>query len=239
MPMSNTEPAQLASRVVYEDNHLIVVNKLPGELVQGDATGDEPLLEKTRRYIGWKHQKPGNVFCGLVHRLDRPTSGLVVMARTSKALTRMNKLFQQRGVQKWYYAITAIKPDPPEGLLSHYLRKNARQNKSYAVSPRAAGAKEARLSYRYLASSERYHLLQVELHTGRHHQIRAQLAALGAPIQGDLKYGFPRSNKDGSISLHAGKLQFVHPVKQESIDLSVGSLSSLKVWRMFNAKFTA
>lgn len=238
MLMSSTEPAELARRVVYEDNHLIVVNKLPGELVQGDATGDEPLVEKTRHYIGWKYQKPGNVFCGLVHRLDRPTSGIVVMARTSKALTRMNRLFQQRDVQKWYYAVCAQKPEPLEGSLEHYLRKNPQQNKSYPVAAHAPGAKKAHLTYRYLASSERYHLLEVALHTGRHHQIRAQLAAQGLPIQGDLKYGYPRSNPDGSISLHAGKLSFVHPVKQETLTLRVGSLSSMKVWRIFNSKFS-
>jgi len=216
--------------VVYEDNHLVVVNKLPGELVQGDYTGDRPLLEKVRDYIGEKYQKPGQVFCGLVHRLDRPTSGLVLFARTSKALARCNRMFQDRAVSKTYYALVALAPHPPQGTLRHHLRKEAKQNKSYPSPENKAGAKLAVLHYRLLGQGQRYYLLEIELETGRHHQIRAQLAAAGMPIKGDLKYGFPRSNPDASISLHAGRLALVHPVSKEALELRAAPLSIDRAW---------
>lgn len=222
------------SRIVYEDNHLIVVNKLPGELVQGDRTGDEPLLELVREYIKEKYRKPGNVYCGLIHRLDRPTSGLVAFAKTSKGLARMNAIFEKRTVNKTYYAVVQEAPQVPEQELRHFLRKEAAKNKSFVVAAGQKGAKEARLHYRHLAQSQRYHLLEVELFTGRHHQIRAQLAAIGAPIKGDLKYGFARSNHDASIALHAGKLSFEHPISQEQISLAAPCLGAEAIWRIFN-----
>lgn len=226
---------QLKQRILFEDNHLIVVNKLPGELVQGDITGDKPLLEKVRDYIKEVYNKPGQVYCGLIHRLDRPTSGIVAFAKTSKALVRMNEIFQNREVEKKYFAITKIKPAKPEADLKHYLKKNQQKNKSFPVVAKANGAKEARLSYRLKAESERYFLLEILLHTGRHHQIRAQFAAEGMPIKGDLKYGFPRSNSDASISLHAGSLKFVHPVGEgEEVSISAPCLADDKLWAIFN-----
>lgn len=225
---------QLKQRVLFEDNHLIIINKLAGELVQGDITGDKPLLEKVRDYLKEEYNKPGNVYCGLVHRLDRPTSGIVVFTKTSKALGRMNALFQEREVEKKYYAVVKIKPPSTEADLKHYLKKNATKNKSFAVKKGSSGAKEARLSYRLVAQSERYYLLEVLLYTGRHHQIRAQLAEEGMPIKGDLKYGFPRSNTDASISLHAGRLQFKHPVQQETVKIVASCLSQDVLWTTFN-----
>lgn len=226
---------QLKQRIIYEDNHLIVVNKLPGELVQGDITGDKPVLEKVRDYIRAEYNKPGEVYCGLIHRLDRPTSGIVAFAKTSKALARMNAIFQNREVEKKYYAITKIKPPAAEADLKHYLKKNQQKNKSFPSAAKATGAKEARLSYRLKAESDRYFLLEILLHTGRHHQIRAQLAAEGMPIKGDLKYGFPRSNPDASISLHAGKLKFTHPIGDgKEIELNAPCLANDKLWSIFN-----
>lgn len=220
--------------IVYEDNHLIVANKRPGELVQGDITGDEPLLEKVRQYIKETYKKPGNVYCGLVHRLDRPTSGLVVFAKTSKALTRLNALFHDREVEKTYYAITKIALQPAQGKLTHYLKKNSAKNKSFVSHPEIKGAREARLNYRQIGSSKSFYLYEVELLTGRHHQIRAQFAAAGAPLKGDLKYGFPRSNSDGSISLHAGKMVLVHPVSKEKLTFKAAYPGSDAIWKQFN-----
>lgn len=207
----------IEEKILYEDNHLIVVNKSPSDIVQGDKTGDEPLSETVKKYLKKKYDKPGEVFLGVVHRLDRPVSGAVVFAKTSKALSRMNELLRNNELQKIYWAITAQKPDPEEAVLRDFLKKNEAQNKSYVVREGDSGAKEARLSYKLLACSDRYCLLQVELHTGRHHQIRAQLAHHGTPIKGDLKYGFPTSNKDTSISLHARTISFIHPIKKEPI----------------------
>ena len=224
----------LRERIIYEDNHLVVVNKNGGELVQGDNTGDQPLLEKVREYLRWRYQKPGKVFCGLVHRLDRPTSGLVIFAKTGKGLSRMNEVFKQRKVEKRYYAITRVAPQPEAGLLEHYLRKNAEKNKSFVVAEESKNSQMARLYYRCLASSKHYHLLEITLHTGRHHQIRAQFAQEGWPIKGDLKYGFDRSNPDGSISLHAGYLAWEHPVKKEPIALRCPVPSSDNLWSYFN-----
>lgn len=204
--------------IIYEDNHIIVVNKAVSEIVQGDKTGDTPLVETVRQYLKDKYNKPGNVFCGLTHRLDRPVSGLVIFAKTSKALTRLNKMFQEHAIQKTYWAIVKNVPQPLEGHLEHYLVRNEKQNKSYAsLTPKGAKSKLASLNYKVIAKSDRYTLVEVDLETGRHHQIRCQLAAIDCPIKGDLKYGFDRSNKDGGISLHARKVTFIHPVSKEEI----------------------
>lgn len=206
--------------VIYEDNHIIVVNKAPGEIVQGDKTGDEPLVETLRRWIKEKYAKPGNVFCGVVHRLDRPVGGLVVFAKTSKALERMNRLFREGEVSKTYWAVTRGLPKEPAAELRHWLRSVENTNKSYLSDEPREGAKEARLRYRQIASTERYRLLEVELLTGRKHQIRAQLASIGCPVKGDLKYGDKRSNPDGSISLMARHIEFIHPVSGTRISLT-------------------
>ena len=208
---------KIADRILYEDNHLIIINKRPGDIVQGDKTGDEPLSEKVARFIAERDSKPGKAFIGVPHRLDRPVSGVTIFAKTSKALERMNELFRNGDVEKIYWAITANRPDPPEGELMHYLVRNEKQNRSRAHSKQVPGSKEARLRYRLLASGDRYYLIEVQLLTGRHHQIRAQLSAIGSPIKGDLKYGAPRSNRDGGISLHARSIRFIHPVKKEEI----------------------
>jgi 23S rRNA pseudouridine1911/1915/1917 synthase len=201
-------------RVLHEDNHLIAVNKLPSEIVQGDRTGDSPLAERVRDYIRSSRGKRGGVFVGIPHRLDRPTSGVVVFARTTKALERLNGLFREGAVRKLYWALVAERPPREADTLEHWLRRNPGQNKSFVVSRPAAGDRQARLSYRLVGSLERYHLLEIELHTGRHHQIRAQLAAIGCHIKGDLKYGAPRSNPRGGIHLHARELSFIHPVSR-------------------------
>ena len=206
--------------VVYEDNHLVIVNKAASEIVQGDKTGDEPLSESLKRYLKEKYNKPGNVFLGVVHRLDRPVSGLVVFAKTSKALSRLNTMLAQGEVKKTYWAIVTARPPQEEGELIHYLVRNEQQNKSYAYDRERQGSKQAILHYRLIATSDRYWLLEVDLKTGRHHQIRCQLSKMGCPIKGDLKYGAPRSNPDGSISLHARRIRFVHPVSKQSIDLT-------------------
>lgn len=202
---------------VYEDNHIIIVNKRPGEIVQGDKTGDKPLVEIVKEYLKEKYAKPGNVFCGVVHRLDRPVGGLVIFAKTSKALARLNEMFRNGQVNKTYLAITRNCPPKPEDRLVHYITSTERNNKSYAHANPTPGAKEAALSYRLVGSSDRYHLLEINLETGRKHQIRVQLSAIGCPIKGDLKYGDKRSNPDGSISLQAHSIEFVHPVSHERI----------------------
>lgn len=205
--------------VVYEDNHLLIVNKRPGEIVQGDKTGDIPMVESLKAYLKEKYNKPGNVFLGLVHRLDRPVGGLVIFAKTSKALSRMTQMFAKGEVRKTYRAIVCQAPEIPSARLVHYLVRNEKQNKSYPYQTERPHSKRAELSYSHLSSGERYHLLEVQLHTGRHHQIRCQLAAIGCVIKGDLKYGAPRSNSDGSISLLSYRLQFTHPVSGNPIDL--------------------
>lgn len=207
-------------RVVYEDNHIIVVNKESGEIVQGDKTGDTPLSDIVKDYIKEKYQKPGNVFLGVVHRLDRPVSGLVVFARTSKALSRLNEMFRTGDIHKTYWAITKDSPAEPEGRLEHWLVRNEKQNKSYAYNKEKPGAKKAILDYKVIGITDNYTLLEVQLLTGRHHQIRCQLAAMGCPIKGDLKYGARRSNPDGSISLLSRRVQFIHPVSKEQIDVT-------------------
>lgn len=215
---------------LYEDNHIIIVSKRSGEIVQGDKTGDEPLSETVKQYIKEKYHKPGNVFLGVVHRLDRPVWGLVVFAKTSKALTRLNKMFKEGQVHKTYWAITKNAPPAEEGVLTDWLVRNERQNKSYAHPQEVPNAKKAVLKYRVIAHSDRYHLIEVNLLTGRHHQIRCQLANMGCPIKGDLKYGAPRSNPDGSISLLARRITFVHPVSKENIVVEAPLPPNDKLW---------
>lgn len=207
-------------QILYEDNHIIIVNKAPGEIVQGDKTGDTPLSELVKQWIKEAHGKPGNVFLGVVHRLDRPVGGIVVFAKTSKALARLNEMFRNGDVHKTYWAITRNRPPKDEDTLTHYITSTERNNKSYASLQPRDGAKEARLSYRLIASGDRYHLLNVNLMTGRKHQIRVQLSTIGCPVKGDLKYGDKRSNPDGSISLMARRIQFVHPVSGKHIDIT-------------------
>ncbi len=204
--------------VLYEDNHIIAVNKTCSEIVQGDKTGDTPLSEIVKAYIKEKYNKPGEVFLGVTHRLDRPTSGVVLFARTSKALTRLNAMFQSHEqIQKTYWAIVQGAPKMPEGRLENWLIRNEQQNKSYITKPNANNAKKAVLNYRTLVRGDNYTLLEINLETGRHHQIRCQLAAIGCPIKGDLKYGAKRSNPDGGISLHARQIAFIHPVSKQPI----------------------
>ena len=218
---------------LYEDNHLIAVNKTVHDLVQKDKTGDEALDDKIRLYIKNKYKKPGNVFLGVIHRLDRPVSGVVLFARTSKALTRMNALFRTGDVHKIYWALVKNTPPKIEDTLEHFMVRNARQNKSYCYDKEVADSKMARLKYSLLASGDNYHLLEIELLTGRHHQIRAQLAAIGCAIKGDLKYGFPRSNKDGGISLHARCVRFIHPVSGEEVNIEAKPPVGDKLWEFF------
>lgn len=199
---------------------MLIVNKRPGDIVQGDKTGDTPLSEIVKTYIAEKYDKPGAVYLGVVHRLDRPTSGIVVFARTSKALTRMNKMFSERETRKIYWAIVKEVPKKASDRLEHFLKRNPKQNKSYAHIKEVPNSKKAILSYAIIKKLDRYSLLEIELETGRHHQIRSQLSAIGSPIKGDLKYGFDRSNKDGSIHLHARKLSFIHPVKKEELTIT-------------------
>lgn len=228
--LSAEEYADLASRILYEDNHLLVVNKRVGEIVQGDKTGDEPLPEKYKAFIAARDSKPGQVFMGLPHRLDRPVSGITVLAKTSKALERMGAMFRDSQVHKFYWALVCSEPAVPEGLLEDLLWRDERQNKSFVCRPGSArkDAKTARLKYRRLMRTDRYCLVEVELLTGRHHQIRCQLSHLGCPIKGDLKYGAPRSNPDGGISLHARRISFMHPVRKELLTVEAPVPSSWK-----------
>jgi 23S rRNA pseudouridine1911/1915/1917 synthase len=214
--------------VVYEDNHIIIVNKAPGEIVQGDKTGDTPLVDIVKAWIKEKYNKPGNVFCGVVHRLDRPVGGLVVFAKTSKALSRMNEMFRNGDVHKTYWAISRNRPPKDE---DHYITTVERTNKSYASTTPKNGAKEARLKYRLIATGERYNLIEVNLLTGRKHQIRVQLSAIGCPIKGDLKYGDKRSNPDGSISLIARSINFIHPVSGKEITLTAPVPANDNLWQ--------
>jgi len=203
--------------VLFEDNHIIAVNKHPSDIVQGDKTGDTPLSDFVKQYIKEKYNKPGDVFVGTVHRIDRPVSGIVLFAKTSKALTRLNQMFQTKEIQKTYWAVVKNKPKNIIGTLVHYLRKNEQKNMSKAFEKETPGALRSELEYELICSSDNYQLLEVKPHTGRHHQIRVQLSSMGCPIKGDLKYGFDRSNKDKSIHLHARKVEFIHPVKKEAI----------------------
>lgn len=221
--------------VLYEDNHLIIVNKSCSEIVQGDKTGDKPLCETIKDYLKTKYRKPGNVFLGVVHRLDRPVSGVVLFARTGKALSRLNDMFRTKEVHKTYWAIVQQRPPQEKGTLEHWLTRNEKQNKSYAYDREVPGSKRASLDYRLIGCSERYYLLEINLHTGRHHQIRCQLAKMGCPIKGDLKYGAPRSNADGSICLHARRLQLVHPVSKQSITVEA-PVPDTSLWYAFQAR---
>lgn len=220
--------------VLYEDNHLLIINKPACLLVQGDNTGDMPLSELAKQYLKEKYQKPGRVFLGVVHRLDRPTSGVLIFARTSKALERMNKQFKERKVQKIYWAVVKKIPEQLQAKLLHYLKKDHKRNKSFAYTYERGDAKKAELTYRLIASSEHYHLLEVKPLTGRHHQIRVQLASIGSPIKGDLKYGFARSNSNGSIHLHARSITFIHPVKKESLSITAPCPQGDAIWHYFD-----
>ena len=223
--------------ILYEDNHLIAVNKKAGEIVQGDKTGDIPLSETLKKYIKEKYDKPGDVFLGVPHRLDRPVSGVMLFARTSKALTRLNKMFQQKELQKNYWAVVRERPPHEKKELVHYIMRDSSKNKSFAYDKPRDGAKEARLEYELMGQSDHYYLLEVLLHTGRHHQIRCQLAKIGCAVKGDLKYGFPRSNPDGGIHLHARKLSFVHPIKNEPVTL-IAPTPDDPLWNAFSKMLT-
>ena len=217
--MSKTLSTSQNLQILYEDNHLIAVNKRPGDIVQGDKTGDKPLSEIVKQYIKEKYDKPGNVYLGVAHRLDRPTSGIVVFAKSSKALPRLNKLFAEKEAKKTYWAVVKNTPPKTHDTLTHWLKRNTKQNKSYAYKKEVPDSKKAVLDYEVIKKLDNYFLLEIDLRTGRHHQIRSQLTVIGSPIKGDLKYGFDRSNKNGSIHLHARKLMFIHPVKKEKLEL--------------------
>jgi len=239
----------VALQVLYEDNHIIIVNKRPGEIVQGDKTGDTPLSETVKAYLKKKYHKPGEVFLGVVHRIDRPVSGAVIFARTGKALARLNQMLKERQIRKVYWAVvgaSSLTPSPNWGRdgveaewihLEHYLKRNEKQNKSYSYTLPGPGKVKAELKYRKIGESDRYELLEVELITGRHHQIRAQLAAIGRPIRGDLKYGYPRSNPDASIHLHARFVEFLHPVSKENIAVQADPPAD-KLWDYFYTSIT-
>ncbi len=222
--------------ILFEDNHLIAINKKAGQLAQGDQTGDISLDNLVKQYIKKKFGKPGDVFLGVIHRLDRPVSGVILYARTSKALARMNLLFKDKKIQKKYWCVVKDRPQPEEGTLSHYLIKNEDQNKSYAYNKPKPNTKPASLDYQLISSSDRYHLLEVILHTGRHHQIRCQLAKIGSPIRGDLKYGYDRSNKDASINLHARSLEFIHPVRKDPVRI-LAPVPSDPLWKALTVQF--
>lgn len=221
----------MKEQIVYEDNHLLVINKKVGQLVQGDKTGDESLLDSIKNYIKIRDNKPGNVFLGLVHRIDRPTSGLVIYAKTSKALSRLTQMVKNREVKKTYWAVVPKEIIPQTQRLVHYLEKNEKNNKAIVFTKVTDGAKEAILTYNIIKTLDNYHLLEIDLETGRHHQIRAQLSKTGVPIKGDLKYGSPRSNPDGGINLHARKLKFVHPVTKENIEIIAPVPQNDTIWR--------
>ena len=218
--LSDEEYRDIASRILYEDNHVLVMNKRPGEIVQGDKTGDEPLSETIKAFIAARNSKPGKVFIGVPHRLDRPVSGAVIFAKTSKALERLSGSFREGDAGKIYWALVENAPDPQEGEIRSWLFRNEKQNKSYSSPIPRPGAKEALLRYRLLRQTKNYFLLEVQLLTGRHHQIRCQLSSIGCPIKGDLKYGARRSNPDGSISLHARQITFLHPTRKEPVTVT-------------------
>jgi 23S rRNA pseudouridine1911/1915/1917 synthase len=220
-------------QIVFEDNHLLVVNKLPSQIVQGDKTGDTPLSEHLKAYLKKKYNKPGNVFLGVVHRLDRPVSGLVVFARTSKALARLNKQLQEKAITKTYWAIVQNRPPAETGQLVHHLIKDEKKNKSMAVPASRKGSKKAILNYQLIGTSDKYYLLEINLETGRHHQIRVQLSKMGCPIKGDVKYGYPRPNKSPFIHLHAWKLEFLHPVTKELQSFSAPPPGEDALWEYF------
>lgn len=217
-------------QILHEDNHLIIINKQVGDLVQGDKTGDAPLGDLVKAYIKEKYNKPGDVFLGVAHRLDRPTSGIVIFARTSKALERLNKMLQERKIKKTYWAVVKNQPAKVADTLVHFLKKNPKNNKSTSFIKETAGSKKATLHYKTIKNFDNYSLLEIDLETGRHHQIRAQLAAIGSPIKGDLKYGFNRSNPNGGIHLHARKIEFIHPVNKETISIEAKVPYTDPIW---------
>ena len=227
--MNPEEFRDLQERILYEDNHLIVFNKRTGEIVQGDKTGDEPLSETLKAFIAQRDNKPGQVFMGVPHRLDRPVSGITVFAKTSKALERLSEMFREGDIHKTYWALVCKCPEPSEGLLEDWLVRNEKMNKSFVCRQGTQGARLARLKYRLIQPTIRYWLVEVELLTGRHHQIRCQLANIGCPIKGDLKYGAPRSNPDGGISLMARNIRFMHPVRHTEVDITASSPSEWKL----------
>jgi 23S rRNA pseudouridine1911/1915/1917 synthase len=220
------------AEILYEDNHIIAVYKRSSDLAQADKTGDAPLETEIKKYLAEKYKKPGEVFLGVVHRLDRPVSGIMLFARTSKALTRLNEMFRTKQVKKIYLAIVKERPPEDEATITHFLKKNEIQNKTYVYDYEVKGSKEASLTYRLRGRSEKYYLLEVELHSGRHHQIRAQLAKIGCPVKGDLKYGFARSNEDGGISLFARRMEFIHPVKKENVTI-IAHFPEGDIWQVF------
>ncbi|MCR4559352.1 MAG: RNA pseudouridine synthase [Bacteroidales bacterium] len=225
-------------QVIYEDNHIIIVSKTVNEIVQGDKTGDETLTDKVKKYIKEKYSKPGEVFLGLTHRLDRPTSGVVIFAKTSKALSRLNAMFRDGEIHKTYWAITSNRPNEDEGTLEDFLKKNEKLNKSFIAKASDKEAKKAILNYKIISVSDRYYLWEINLLTGRHHQIRCQLANIGCPVKGDLKYGYPRSNPDGGLSLHARKVEFIHPVSKKEISVTAEVPEGDKLWEFFQDSVT-
>ena len=226
--MTTQKPLQ----ILFEDNHLIIVNKHSGDIVQSDKTGDKPLVDKVKDYIKEKYQKAGEAFLGIPHRIDRPTTGIVIFCRNSRSLERINQMFKEKAIKKTYWAIVKNKPPFDSGKLVHFMKRNEQQNKSYASELEKPGAQRAELDYKIIARSDRYFLLEIDLQTGRHHQIRAQLSKIGSPIKGDLKYGYERSNEDGSISLHARKVEFIHPSKKEPMFV-IASVPEDKLWKHF------
>lgn len=234
MSRSNTESFPEFLQVLYEDNHLVAVNKRPGEIVQGDKTGDEPLSETMKKWLKEKYAKPGAVFLGVIHRIDRPVSGVVLFAKTSKCLERMNRMFRDKEVHKTYWAVVKNPPPDREAQMVRFLLKNERLNKSFAYTTPGENRLESILDYKLIASSSTYHLLEINPHTGRHHQIRVMLADMGCPIKGDLKYGFPRSNPDGSIHLHARAVRFIHPVSGEELTITSVPPDGDSLWTFFS-----
>lgn len=222
----------IENRILFEDNHLIVFNKISSEIVQGDKTGDEPLSEKLKAHLKKKYNKPGNVFMGVVHRLDRPVSGAIIFAKTGKALSRLNKMVKEREINKTYWAIVKNKPEKESAHLINFLKKNQKKNKSFICSEKTEGALKAELKYNLISKSDKFYLLEINLLTGRHHQIRAQLAHIGSPIKGDIKYGYHTTNKDASINLHARKIEFIHPVKKEKMEI-IAPVPDDALWKYF------
>jgi 23S rRNA pseudouridine1911/1915/1917 synthase len=224
-----------AQQILFEDNHLMAINKAAGQIVQGDKSGDAPIHELVKEFIKVRDNKPGNVFAGVIHRLDRPVSGVLLLAKTSKALERMNEQFRNKDTQKTYWAIVKNRPDQESGTIRSWLIKNEQKNMSRSVNKEIPGAREAVTHYKLLASSDTYHLLEVQIETGRHHQIRVHLSAIGCPIKGDLKYGAERSNPDGSISLHSRRLAFIHPVRKEPVSV-IGPVPDDRLWQWFQER---
>jgi 23S rRNA pseudouridine1911/1915/1917 synthase len=236
MQDENLNQMDIEKQIVYEDNHIVIINKLASQIVQGDKTGDKPLSELIKDFIKERDHKPGNVFCGVIHRIDRPVSGLVIFAKTSKALSRFNEMLREKNLQKTYLAVVKNLPPKNNDKLIHYLTKNEKSNIAKAFDKRVANGLMAELDYELIASSDNYHLLKIILHTGRHHQIRCQLAAIGCPIKGDLKYGFNRTNEGGFIHLHSYELKFKHPIKLEEINVKMMPITKDAVWNYFKTE---